>query len=103
MILRLLTPAKLEVISASEYYEGEQVGLGEGFWLELDAHLQWILQNPTLPRLRRGLYRRVNLDRFPYHIAYILREEEIVVVAVPCSYRKPEYWIDRLMEGEQEH
>jgi len=44
MRLRLLTPAKLEVISASEYYEGEQIGLGEGFWLELDSHLKWISQ-----------------------------------------------------------
>ena len=80
---------------AVEYYEAERPGLGDSFWQEVDAHLRWILANPTLPRLRPGDYRRVNLKVFPYYIAYAIRRETVVLLAIAHAYRKPEYWMDR--------
>jgi hypothetical protein len=51
----------------------ERLGLGDRFWREVDAHIRWILANPVAARLRRGDYRRVNLEVFPYYIAYAIR------------------------------
>ena len=62
---------------------------------EVDDHLRWIAANPTLPRLRPGDYRRVNLKVFPYYIAYALRHDSAVVLAIAHAQRQPEYWIGR--------
>ena len=93
MKLLILPQASAELRDAVEFYEGEQSGLGERFWKELEAHLRWIVQNATLPRLRAGDYRRVNLKIFPYYVAYAIREEAVVVLAVSHAARLPEHWI----------
>lgn len=93
MNLRIPSNVQREIQDASEYYESEQAGLGYRFWQELDMHVQWILGNPTAPRLRSGGYRRVNLKIFPYYIAYAIRDEAIVLLAVAHSHRKPHYWM----------
>jgi hypothetical protein len=48
---------------------------------------------PEQPRLRHSGYRRVNLDRFPYYIAYSI--EAGVILAIGHAARSPEYWIER--------
>jgi len=95
MRLILLPQASGELADAVEYYEGEEAGLGERLWLEVDDHLRWIAANPTLPRLRPGDYRRVNLNVFPYYLAYALRDDSVVVLAIAHAHRRPEYWIGR--------
>lgn len=95
MKLVILAQASLELQEAVEYYEAEQSGLGERLWDEFDQHLRWIVGNFTLPRLRSGDYRRVNLKVFPYYIAYAVRDNAVVVLAISHASRKPEHWIDR--------
>jgi len=63
--LRITSNVRREIQEAAEYYEAERAGLGDRFWQEVDAHVRWILENPTVPRLRNGDYRRVNLQIFP--------------------------------------
>ena len=92
MKLRIPSGVQSEIREAAEYYEAEHSGLGNRFWLELDSHIRWISANPTVPRLRSGDYRRVNLKTFPYYIAYAIRDDSIVLLAVAHGFRKPEYW-----------
>jgi len=66
MIIEFLPQAKSELMDAVAYYEGELSGLGQRFWEEVDVHIAWIAENPDIPRLRDGGYRRVNLKIFPY-------------------------------------
>lgn len=91
----LLQQAHQELISAVEYYEEQQTGLGLRLLDEVDRHIQWILQNPHIPRVRDGGYRLVNLKVFPYYIAYIIREDILWILAIAHKHRHPEYWIDR--------
>jgi plasmid stabilization system protein ParE len=93
--LRVTSNVRREIQEAAEYYEAERPGLGDRFWQEVDAHMRWILANPTAPRLRLGEYRRVNLSVFPYYIAYAIRGETIVLLAVAHTRRKPHYWMDK--------
>ena len=79
MKVKFLTPAWIELREGSEYYEKEQSGLGNRFWKEVDQHIQWIILNSEVPRLREGHYRRVNLKVFPFYVVYIIRGEMILI------------------------
>jgi plasmid stabilization system protein ParE len=96
MIVEFLPQAKAELMDAADYYEGELNGLGQRFWDELDRHIAWIAENPELPRLREGGYRRVNLRVFPYYIAYVVRDPVIWILSVAHGHQLPNYWIDRI-------
>jgi plasmid stabilization system protein ParE len=95
MIVEFLPQAKAELMDAVVYYESELNGLGQRFWDEVDRHIAWIVQNPEVPRLRDGGYRRVNLSVFPYYIAYVVRDPVIWILSVAHGHSLPEYWIDR--------
>jgi len=93
MKLQFPQRVRQEARDAIGYYEAERPGLGEMLWLELEISVKWILANPTIPRLRPGDYRRVNLRSYPYYIAYALRGDFVVLLAISHAARKPEYWI----------
>jgi hypothetical protein len=92
MIVEFLPQAKSELMDAVAYYEGELSGLGQRFWNEMDEHIAWIAENPDVPRLRDGGYRRVNLKIFPYYVSYVA---VIWILAVAHGHTLPEYWINR--------
>jgi toxin ParE1/3/4 len=94
----ILQQAFKELNDAVSYYEEQQTGLGLRLMDEFDRHVSWILSNSTVPCIRRGGYRRVNLKTFPYYIAYIVREDILWILAVAHGHRKPEYWIERKNE-----
>ena len=81
-----------EAREAIDYYEAERPGLGDHLWQELRMSIRWILSNPTVPRLREGEYRRVNLHAFPYYIAYAIRGDCVVLLGIGHAARRPEYW-----------
>ncbi len=91
----ILQQAFEELNDAIAYYEEQQVGLGLRLKDEVNQHVDWISDNSTVPQVRRGGYRRVNLKVFPYYIAYIIREDTLWILATAHSHRKPEYWIKR--------
>jgi toxin ParE1/3/4 len=95
--MTLIFPAAVqsEVREAIDYYDAEGPGLGEHFWDEVAFRIHWILGNPTVPRLRSGDYRRVNLHSYPYYIAYALRGDRVILLAVGHGSRRPEYWVRR--------
>lgn len=66
-------------------------GLGQRFWDEVDEYIIWITQNPEVPRLRPGGYRRVNLKIFSYYIPYIIRDPMIWILAIAHGHTRPEY------------
>lgn len=93
----ILQQAFEELNDAIVYYE-QQAGLGLRLKDEVDQHVNWILGNSTVPQIRRGGYRRVNLKIFPYYIAYIIRKNTLWILAIAHGHRKPEYWIKRKNE-----
>ena len=93
MQLKFPRRVREEARGAIDYYEAERPGLGDHLWQELQISIRWILSNPTVPRLRLGDYRRVNLHVFPYYIAYAIRGESVVMLAIGHTARRPEYWM----------
>ena len=95
MKIVILQQAFEELNDAISYYEEQQTGLGLKIKEEVDRHVKWILRNSTVPQIREGGYRRINLRTFPYYISYIVRGEILWILAIAHGYRKPEYWIKR--------
>jgi plasmid stabilization system protein ParE len=96
MIVEFTTEARADLFEAAEYYEAKEEGLGVRFRNEVAQILQTVGSTPFLWRERPKGYRRVNCPVFPYYLAYVIREESVVVVAVAHGSRKPGFWYDRL-------
>lgn len=91
----ILEQAFEELKDAIAYYEEQQTGLGRKLKEEVSRHINWILNHPTVPRLRNESYRRVNLKVFPYYVPYIVRGKTLWILAIAHAHCKPEYWINR--------
>ena len=81
-------------------YEAQQQGLGAQFFAEVGRVLELILRHPgvgsVVPRVRAAYgARRILLQHFPYFVVYRERSEDIHVIAVAHTSRKPGYWRHR--------
>jgi hypothetical protein len=98
--LRVHEAAEQELLEGAKSYEERQIGLGEQFLGEYQAAVLKILAaHRSYPKLetsrtRRDI-RRCFLNRFPYYVAYELHTEQIVVLAIAHTKRRPNYWIRR--------
>ena len=87
--------AELELVSAVEYYEDRQPGLGVRFSEEVYASVNRACQFPLAWELIDAKTRRCLTNRFPYGILYRIEENEIRIMAVMNLHRKPGYWKNR--------
>jgi plasmid stabilization system protein ParE len=95
--LRIHRLAVAEIDHEVDYYESCSAGLGTELEDEIDAVLETILQFPhAAPQWRDRADRRVAvLDRFPFTLVYQVKEDEIVIVALAHTSRRPGYWSRR--------
>jgi plasmid stabilization system protein ParE len=96
--VRFLAEAQRDLIRASARYEVQEPGLGVRFRNEARRVLQRISRDPLLWREREGGYRRVNRPVFPYFIAYVIRDDAVLVAAIIDQRREPDFWLARLEE-----
>ena len=96
MTVDFLEEAEQELTEAALWYEEKELGLGSRFRDEVAHIVSRIAEDPLLWREREAGYRRVNYPVFPYFIAYIIRGQKIIVVAVGHGHRRPDYWKSRL-------
>lgn len=47
------------------------------------------------PEIEPGIHRVLFRDRFPYSLLYVIRQSDIVIVAVMHQHREPGYWRSR--------
>jgi plasmid stabilization system protein ParE len=76
--------------SAFEWYEDQCPGLGLEFAEDFRRSYHRLRQGPLLYSIRFAGERRLNLDRFPYGIFYVVKPEEIRVLAVLHASRDTE-------------
>lgn len=96
MIIKFLDVAKQELDEAITYYETESPGLGNDFLNEALNALDRVGKHPDAWHQCSARTRRCLLRRFPYGVIYVHSENEILVVAVACLHRRPEYWLERI-------
>jgi plasmid stabilization system protein ParE len=97
MRLRVAPEADEELAEAAEWYEARRTGLGVEFVAVIDRALEDILSAPLTYQCWRPdrAYRRKVLQRFPFVIFFLVEMDEITIVAVAHSRRRPGYWVAR--------
>src|SRR5687768_5070406 len=82
---------------ARRWYAAERAGLDDEFAAEIDHAVERIAANPLSGSVFRRRFRWIRLRRFPYLLYYvILQPDQVLVLAVAHSRRRPGYWISRL-------
>ncbi|HCU25729.1 MAG TPA: hypothetical protein DF383_11995, partial [Deltaproteobacteria bacterium] len=78
------------------WYEARRKGLGEDFFLSLEAAFSSILRNPLSSPLvlKRGV-RKSLLRRFPFGVFYLIDGKKIAVLAIFHLKRNPNIWQKR--------
>lgn len=88
--------AVAEASEAFHWYAKRSETAADGFWNELRAARAAIVTQPeTWSSYLHGT-RCLKLDRFPYGLVYIERQERIIGIAVAHLHRRPGYWRKRL-------
>lgn len=96
MTVEFLEEAEQELSEAALWYESKESGLGTRLRDDVARVVSHIAEDPLLWRERVGGYRRVNCPVFPYFVAYIIRNQKIIIVAVGHGHRRPGYWKSRV-------
>jgi plasmid stabilization system protein ParE len=87
--------AAAEVERAQAWYEERSIFAAAGFLQELTRALQRIRVAPMrYPPAESGT-RRIVFEQYPFSIFYLVRRDEVVIIAVAHQRRRPGYWSDR--------
>jgi plasmid stabilization system protein ParE len=97
--VRFLDVARGELREAVRYYNAQRRGLGAELREEVRAAIARIEGQPSAWQSLSARTRRCLLHRFPYGVVYLVREREILIVAVAHLHREPEYWKARLYDA----
>ena len=92
--------ASSELADAARWYEERRVGLGAMFLDAVEATVRSIASWPESGTRVAGVaepldIRRAPVSRYPYHLAYLVAEDTIYVLAVAHDRRLPTYWTGR--------
>lgn len=98
--------AAAEIEAAAIWYDERRAGLGLQFLAAVDRAVEhacsWPLSGAAVPVVSSDLnVRWLPVDRFPYHLVYLLRDDVVHVLAVAHDHRRPGYWKGRDVEGDQ--
>ncbi len=90
------TAARLELIEAQDWYEGEVSGLGRRFRGAVDEVVERISTNSfQFPVVYKNI-RRALLYRFPYSLFFVLEGETVLIIACFHASRNPDRWQSRI-------
>ncbi|MCB9481609.1 MAG: type II toxin-antitoxin system RelE/ParE family toxin [Desulfobacteraceae bacterium] len=87
--------AEAELKEAALYLNHESKDLGILFLNDIDFSMQQIKENPESAPIIKNNVRRKLLSKFPYSIFYIIRKDQIRILAVAHQKRRPFYWHSR--------
>lgn len=95
--LQISEPASLEPTEAVRWYEARRPGWGAKLFDAVSQTLDLIENYPEIgsPRRGRPVARQLTVRGFPYIVAYRIRPDDVYIVAVAHTSRRPGYWKDR--------
>lgn len=96
MKISFLEIARVELDDAIEYYNYDAPGMGDAFLTDVLNAIARIGEFPEAWHPLSKRTRRCQTRRFPYGIIYLIREDEILIIAIANLHRKPDYWKDRI-------
>jgi len=101
--------AAAELRAAALWYDERRASLGDEFVEAVSALSQRIAASPTTYATWPGLsrpaspIRRALVDGFPYTLAFEVKTERIIILAVAHAKRRPLYWLRRVRQDPTQH
>lgn len=95
--LKISEPASQELAEAVRWHEERRPGWGERFFDEVVRTFSLLEAYPEIGSPGRGRwpFRRLKVRGFPHVVAYRVRADDVNVVAVAHTSRRPGYWQHR--------
>lgn len=98
--VRFSAEAASELDAAAAWYDDQRPGLGDAFVDAVEAAIAMLADWPQAGAPVAGIpadldIRRATVARFPYHLAYLVADEHVRVLAVAHDRRRPGYWAPR--------
>lgn len=90
--------ALAELEHETSWYEHRQSGLGRELAAVVDDAVRRIVLTPALFPIVPGRprFHRVILHKFPFSLVYMLRDGNVVIVALAHAKKQPGYWARRI-------
>ena len=86
----IITPeAEQDIQQAYAWYEHKRRGLGEDFELCVESAVETIERYPEIGKCTYKSVRQYVLNRFPYGVYYVLKAQQIYLLAVFHYKRSP--------------
>jgi plasmid stabilization system protein ParE len=79
-----------DIMEIVDWYNHQQIGLGDRFYKTLLSEFEKIIKNPTSYSFYKKDFRRAVLKYFPYLILFKVYEQEIIVYSVIYGGRNPQ-------------
>jgi plasmid stabilization system protein ParE len=98
MQIQFAQAANDELNDACDWFNQQQVGLGDRFRYDVRDAVLLISKAPLLFPVELEDVRRYVMNRFSYTLRYVVRGEVIWILAVSHQHRRPDYWVDRTQE-----
>ncbi len=95
MKIRILPPARFDLISGYWFYEERETGLGDHFIESIVADIDSLIIFAGIHAVHLGNHRMI-ASRFPYSIFYKVDETEVRIHAILDNRRDPEWISGRL-------
>lgn len=96
MTYRFVPNARDELDEAIEWYRLRNEEIAIHFTNAIETAIERILAHPLIYRVRKSKARFCQVDIFPYHLIFNIHHDEIIILALAHTSRKPSYWQDRL-------
>jgi toxin ParE1/3/4 len=96
MRTRLHRDASAELRAAARYLEEQRPGYGTRLLVAAQQKFEYLQQFPSTGKRTLANARRIFIQGFPYSVIYILRPDEIYVIAIAHHRRDPNYWLPRI-------
>ena len=94
-VVKKLPLAEQDALEAAIWYEERQPGLGDEFLSEADGAVEALSESALLHRIRFADVRRAPIHRFKFYgVYYIVREQEVWILAIFHGRRHPR-WLQR--------
>jgi hypothetical protein len=87
----VLLAAREDTLEALNYYESIRAGLGEDFLKDMEERYTAICANPYAFSYTdsKCVLRDVILNRFPYLVIFKIQSENVIVLSVHNTHKKP--------------
>ena len=92
---RFHAEAASELQAEATYYEQHTKGLGDRFAREIESAVKVACLFPDIGSPYKYGTRRVYPKKFPFSVVYLVRSEEVLVLAIAPFSKTPGYWRNR--------